>query len=342
MKLSVFEISDKDRSGFNALEGDRFQITFSEEPLTEENAREYADSDIVCVSIYSRLNAEVLGIFRELKFVSTRSTGYDQIDIEYCRQHNIAVSNVPMYAERTVAEHVFALILAIGHKIVESVDRTRRGDFSQKALRGFDLDGKTLGVLGTGNIGQNVIEIAKGFRMKVLAYDVYPRTELESRLGFEYASLEEVLSGSDVITLHIPSTPKTYHFMSGEQFSKMKDGAVIINTARGELVDTPALLKALGEGKIRAAGLDVLEDEPVIREETELLSAIFQKEHDLETLLAENILLRLRNVLITPHNAFNTREAIQRIFDVSVANIRDFLAGRPRNLVTPAPQVAAR
>jgi len=341
MKISIFEIREREQGHFSELMGRGHELSFSEKPLTLENAREYADSDIVVVSIYSKPGPETLSRLENLKFVGTRSTGFDHIDLNYCMERGIAVANVPFYAERTVAEHVFALLLAISHKIEESLDRTRKGDFSQKGLTGFDLYGKRLGVLGTGNIGQAVIGIARGFGMDVVAYDIKPGEELARELGFRYAPLNEVLASSDILTVHVPSTPKTHHFLSDNEFAMMKPCTVLINTSRGEVVDTKALLKALSEGKVAAAGLDVLEEEPVIREEAELLTAIFEKEHELETLLADHILLRLRNVKITPHNAFNTMEAIKRIYEVTVENILGFIEGKPKNLVAPAPRFVA-
>jgi len=337
MKIAVFEIEERDRAGFEKLGKEEHEFSFSEGPLSPEIADRYADSDIIVVSIYSETDRKLLEKFRKLKLIATRSTGYDHIDVNYCRERDIAVSNVPFYAERTVAEHVFALLLAISHKLEESLDRTRKGDFSQKGLTGFDLYGKTLGVLGTGNIGQAVIGIARGFGMNVLAYDV---KRVARDPGFRYASLDEVLSSSDIISVHVPGGPGTFHFLSDEEFGKMRKGTVLINTSRGDVVDTKALLKAIAEGTIAGAGLDVLEEEPAIREEAELLSSIFQREHNLGTLLADHILLRLRNVIITPHNAFNTREALDRIYEVTIENLRGFLEGKPKNLVAQAPQPA--
>ena len=248
------------------------------------------------------------------------------------------VSNIPSYGDNTVAEHVFALLLGISRHMVESIERTRRGDFSQQGLRGFDLEGKAIGVIGVGNIGKCVIRMAKGFGMEVLAFDIRQDRNLEESLGFRYAELDTLLSYSDIITLHVPATKSTENFISREQFERMKDGVILINTARGSVLDVQALVRALSEGKVAAAGLDVLPEEPVIREETELLRAVYRKENDLEALLADCALLRLHNVFITPHNAFNTREAVQRILDATVENIAGFLRGEPRNVVGVKPR----
>lgn len=243
------------------------------------------------------------------------------------------VCNVPFYGECTVAEHVFGLLLTISHNLTKAINRTRRGDFTMQGLRGFDLLGKTIGIVGTGRIGQCVIRIAKGFGMDILAYDVNPQEDFAFTMGFRYVDLNKLLSRSDIITLHVPAIKETYHLISHKEFAVMKKGVVLINTARGCIIDTHALLNALAEGKVAAVGLDVLPEEPVIREEAELLRSVFQKKHNLEEILAGHVLLRLRNVYITPHSAFNTKEAIQRILDTTVENITAFALGRPQNIV---------
>ncbi len=329
MKIAVFEVEEWERGAFAAL--DAHEIRFSPEPLTLENADNFPDAEVISTFIYSDLSGDVLMRIKNLRLIATRSTGFDHIDTGYCARNGIMVSNVPAYGDNTVAEHVFGLILAISHNLYESIDRTRKGDFSLQGLRGFDLRGKTLGVLGTGRIGRCVIEIAKGFRMEVLAYDLAPDHGFAEKAGFRYAPLEEVLSGSDIVTIHLPAKASTYNFLSKKEFGMMKDGAVLINTARGSIVDVQALLEAVTKGKLSAAGLDVLPEEPSIREEAELLRSIALKK-PLEALLADHILLRLRNVYITPHNAFNTREAVKRILDTTVDNIASYIRGEPRNI----------
>lgn len=310
-----------------------YDVTFIEEELGESNAGIYSDAQVISPFVHSSLDTAVLKHFDRLEFIATRSTGFDHIDLEYCDKNAIAVSNVPVYGDNTVAEHVFALLLAISHRIPEAVNRTRRGDFSQQGLRGFDLRGKTLGVIGTGNIGKRVIEIAHGFGMNVLASDPNPDMIFAGKHKMTYVQLDELLENADCISLHVPGNKHTHHLLSDREFDAMKSGAVLINTARGSVVDVKALLHALSEGKIAAAGLDVLPEEPSIREEAELLRSFFNKKHDLETLLADHVLLRLRNVVITPHSAFNTQEAVKRILDTTGENIRAFIEGHPRNLV---------
>jgi D-lactate dehydrogenase len=313
--------------------GAKERILCVREPLNRNNAEEYREMESLSVFIYSELNSALLERFKRLKLIATRSTGYDHIDLEYCRRNGITVCNVPRYGDNTVAEHVFGLLLTISHHIVKAVDRTRKGDFSLQGLRGFDLNGKTLGVVGVGSIGECVIGIANGFGMKVLAFDVHPVRELASRLRFKYTDMDELLSSSHVITFHVPATPKTRHLISYEEFGKMKKGVVLINTSRGSVVDTHALLHALTEGTVSAAGLDVLAGEPTIREEAELASAIFRKQHNLEQLLADHVLLRMQNVFITPHSAFYTHEALLRIFETTVENIDAYISGNPVNVV---------
>jgi D-lactate dehydrogenase len=332
MKIVVFEVEQWERPAFDSLR-DSHEVIFENRPLTASNIAQYTDAEIVSPFVYSNLGTEIIQQFSNLKLISTRSTGFDHIDQAYCAAQGIPVCNVPTYGDHTVAEHVFGLLLSISHTMVEAVDRTRRGDFSLRGLQGFDLRGKTLGVIGTGAIGRNVISIAKGFAMDIIAFDVRADPDLAARMGFRYMDMPELLAQSDIITLHVPYNQHTHHLLNDETFAQMKDGVVLINTARGAIVDVQALVRALATGKVQAAGLDVLPEEPTIREEAELLRSIYQRQHDVETLLADHVLLRLRNVIITPHSAFNTREAVGRILDTTVANIAAFVRGEPRNVV---------
>lgn len=267
-----------------------------------------------------------------LKLISTRSTGYDHIDLEAAAGRGVVVANVPNYGENTVAEHAFALILSLSRKVYRAYARTRRGDYALEGLRGFDLYGKTLGVVGAGAIGLHVIRIAKGFGMEVVVFDVNQNRLLADVLGFRYADLDELLSTSDVVTLHAPAIPTTHHLIGWEAIPKMKRGAILINTARGSLVDTEALAWALDEGILAGAGLDVLESEEFLAHEDELLHQS-DAEEKLRLLARNHALQRHPNVVITPHIAFNSEEALRRILDTTIENVRSFLAGRPRNLV---------
>jgi D-lactate dehydrogenase len=332
MKVVVFEAEDRERSAFDRLRP-AHEVVFVTDPLKPSNVKEHADADVVSTFIYSDLGLNIIEQLPRLKLIATRSTGYEHIDVEECGRRGIAVCNVPTYGANTVAEHIFALLLAISHRLPEAIERAQRGHFSPLELQGFDLKGKVLGVVGTGSIGRHVIKIAKGFEMEVAAFDVRPDATLADMLGFRYVSFDELLARADIISLHVPSMPETHHLLNAEAFARMKTGVVVINTSRGDLIETGALIQALTSGKVAAAGLDVLPDEPMIREEAELIHSIFNKEHDLRNLVATHVLLRMRNVIITPHSAFNTREAVGRIVDTSAANIAAFLAGRPQNIV---------
>ncbi|TAL31941.1 MAG: hydroxyacid dehydrogenase [Alphaproteobacteria bacterium] len=313
------------------------------QPLTLENAAHYADADIVSCFIYSRLDRPVLEKLASLKLIATRSTGVDHIDIEYCNQRGIVVANVPAYGAHTVAEHVFALLLSLSRHMRQAIQQTRDGNFHIKGLRGFDLYGKTLGIIGAGAIGLRTAEIARGFGMNVLAHDIHPRMDTARQMGFTYTSFDRLLAQSDIISLHVPGTKSTHHLLSDREFGLMKEGVVIINTARGANIDVKALLRALASGRVASAGLDVLPNEPVIREEAELLRSDFKQEYDLETLLVDHALLHHKNVIVTPHTAFYTREAVERILETTADNIHAFMDGSALNIVKPPslPEAAA-
>jgi D-lactate dehydrogenase len=332
MRIVVFEAEPWEEGIFSGSCGGH-EIEFTSAPLSASNAGEHDRAEAISTFIDSALDAETLRKLPKLELIATRSTGYDHIDLDYCARRGITVSNVPTYGDSTVAEHVFALLLALARKIPEAVDRTRRGDFSMKGLRGTDLRGKALGVIGTGSIGRRVVGIARGFGMEVLAFDVNPDHEFARSLGFRYVAMEELLRNADVISVHVPANAKTRGLLSRDEFEKMKAGVIVLNTARGSVIDTQALLRALSEGKVAGAGLDVLDEEPAIREEAELLRSIFQRQHNLETLLADHVLMHMRNVVVTPHIGFDTHEAVRRIVETTVENIETYCRGEPQNVV---------
>lgn len=332
MRIAIFETEPREAADFSALRAGH-DLSLTERTLQSGNAAEYADAEIVSVFIYSRLDRVALEQLPQLKLIATRSTGYDHIDTAWCAEHGITVCNVPIYGENTVAEHVFALLLAISHRLREAMERARSGRFSPQGLEGFDLQGKTLGVIGTGSIGRHVIRIARGFDMEVVACDVKPDETAARELGFHYASMGELLAAADIVSLHVPARPQTDHLIDAAAFARMKRGAVLINTARGSIVDARALIEALTSGKLAAAGLDVLPDEPLIREEAELISSIYDNNRDVRDLVASHVLLNMPNVVVTPHSAFNTQEAIGRISVTTVSNIVSFLHGEPVNVV---------
>jgi D-lactate dehydrogenase len=289
--------------------------------------------EILSIFVNSRLNDVALSALPALKLIATRSTGYDHIDLDYCRKRRITVSNVPVYGDNTVAEHTFAMILALSRKVIQSHNRARSGDFSPAGLQGFDLRGKTLGVVGTGHIGVHVIRIARGFMMKVIAFDSRPDKRLADALDFDYAdSLDALLAASDIVSLHAPLLPSTHHMINRENIWRMKKGALLINTARGGLVDTDSLLEALEAGHCAGAGLDVFEGETLIKEEKQLLSNEYNIE-ELRSVVKNLVLLRRENVVVTPHIAFNSTEAFERILLTTVQNIQALESGKAINVV---------
>ncbi|MDO8729880.1 MAG: hydroxyacid dehydrogenase [Candidatus Omnitrophota bacterium] len=335
MKAVFFETEPWEKRFLaRALKPLGLKVQFVPEPLTERTLPSARDAEILSVFIYSRLTRPLLAKLRKARLIATRSTGFDHIDLKACRARKIRVANVPSYGENTVAEHTFALILALSRNLHKAYVRTVRGDFSLEGLQGFDLKGKTIGVVGAGKIGLHVIKMARGFGMEVLACDSKKNPFLAEVLDFRYAELPELLSRSDIVTLHLPYSAESRHLMNRKTFSLMKRGALLINTARGGLVDTDALVWALDQGKVGGAGLDVLEGEELVKEERQLLEKDFPKER-LITLLKNHILLHRENVVITPHIAFDSREALQRILETTVFNLRGFLENRPANLVGP-------
>jgi D-lactate dehydrogenase len=330
-ELEKFGLGDKKDYIKKALSS--HEISFIEEPLSIDNASKASDAQVIACFIYSQINDSLLSKFSNLKLLVTMSTGFEHVDIAACKKRGIIACNVPSYGENTVAEHAIALLLALTRKIVPSVERTKKGDFSLDGLRGTDLNGKTMGVVGTGKIGKNVAKYARAFGMRVIAYDRFPDNEFAKKEGISYVLFDDLLADSDFISLHAPETKETFHLINVNNVRKIKSGCFLVNTARGSLVETEALLIGLKEGIFAGVGLDVLEEEYAIREEMELLHEHYHKKFDMKTLLEEHILLEQPNVIITPHNAFNTNEALMRILDSTVDNINAFLAGVPRNVI---------
>lgn len=326
--VANFETEPWQREYLSSRLGD-LDLRFYTEPLGPENVELAADAEAVTVFIRSVVSREVIDRLPSLKLVATRSTGFDHVDLDACRERGIVVNNVPAYGENTVAEHTFGLILALTRHIHQAYLRTARGDFSLRGLEGIDLKGRTLGVVGVGRIGLHVIRIAKGFAMNVVAYDVAPQPLMAEVLDFEYVGLEDLLRRADIVTLHVPLIPSTHHLMSRERFALMKRGAYLVNTARGGVVDTEALLWALDEGIVAGAGLDVVEGEELVADEERLLT-MSGEEEKLRMVIRQHLLLRRENVVLTPHMAFYSREAEERILQTTAENVQAFRAGTPR------------
>jgi len=332
-KIAFFEIKpweiEEIKKQFN-----RYNIEFFEERLTQDNISKVKDVEIISTFIKTELSGHLLSQMPALKFISTRSTGYDHIDKEYCEANGIKVSNVPNYGANTVAEHAVSLLLAIYKRIPESSEKVRSGYFNPEGLTGLDLMGKTIGILGTGNIGQNMAKYVIAFGAHALAYDINPDQKFADLECVKYVGLEDVWAKSDVISLHLPYCDDTHHIINRDSISKMKKGVVIINTARGGLIETDALFDAIRDGHVGGAGLDVLEEEGFLAEEIELLHTDKHSDNvDFKIALENHMLAHLPNVIITPHNAFNTAEALQRIVTITIENIKSYLSGDVKNLI---------
>lgn len=315
MKIAFFEIREWEKRHLKRRLK-KHSPAFYSEPANREKIHSFRDAEAISVFIYSKIDEEIIQKMTNLKLIATRSTGYDHIDVELCRQKGITVCNVPSYGENTVAEHTFALILSLSRNIHKTYIKSLRHDYSIDDIKGFDLKGKTLGVVGAGHIGLHVIRIAKSFEMNVLAYDINRNDFLAEVLGFRYVTMEELLNKSDIITLHVPYSRHT----------------VLINTSRGNVVDTEAIIEALDQKILRGVGLDVLEGEELIKEEKQLLYDPAKME-SLGKLVKDHILLSKDNVVFTPHIAFYSQEALERILNTTLGNIDAFIAGNPENIV---------
>ena len=275
------------------------------------------DCEAISIFVNSVLNKETLPKFKNLKYIFLRSTGYSNVDIEYCKENNILIFNVPQYGSSTVAEYAFSLILNLTKKINEAKTSILKGDIDSGSLMGIELKGKTIGIVGLGSIGRKILNIAHGFGMEVIAYDIIKKG------AYNYVDLNELLEKSDFITLNCPLTSQTKHLINKEALEKMKKNAILINVARGEIVDTKALYFALINNKIQGAALDVIECEEVLcqsyktcQEYKNIKSVCLKKYFFIQKLL------QLPNVIITPHNAYNTKEATTRILNTTLYNIK--------------------
>ena len=331
MKIAFFEASASDQAYLRSLLAPEHDAVFCPDVLDDDNISLAADADLLSVFIYSKVNEAVARRIPKLKCVATRSTGFDHVDLAFCESAGIAVQNVPRYGENTVAEHAFSLILALSrnsHKLYTRMMMASE-EISRTGLIGFDLNGKTLGVVGAGKIGLHVIRIAKGFGMKVIVYSRSKDDFLSDLLGFEYVELDDLLAGSDIISLHVPLTEQTRHLINTDNIGKIKPGAILINTARGGVVCNEALTMALDRKILAGAGLDAMESEELVSQEIDPSST--ERFSDLGAGLG---LIYRDNVVFTPHIGYYSVEALQRILDTTVANIHGFAAGRIPNPVT--------
>ena len=322
-KIIFFDIKDYDKEFFKKYEKNyNFEMTFLKVRLTEETANLTKGYDVVCGFANDNINKETIDIMVEngIKLLAMRCAGFNNVSLKDI--HNrFKVVRVPAYSPHAIAEYTVGLILAVNRKIHKAYVRTREGNFSINGLMGFDLDGKTAGIIGTGKIGQILIKILKGFDMKVIAYDLYPNQKAADELGFEYVSLDELYAKSDIISLNCPLTKDTQYMINRRSMLKMKEGVILVNTGRGQLIDSADLVEALKDKKIGAVALDVYEEEE---------NYFFEDKSN--QVIEDDILGRLLsfyNVLITSHQAYFTKEAVDAITVTTLNNIRDFVEGKP-------------
>ncbi len=324
MKTLFYDTHQFEREVFDVANSTRkHAISYVETRLLKDTAALASGFDAVCSFANDKVDRAAINILKAggVKLIALRSAGFNHVDLTAAKEAGIRVVRVPAYSPYSVAEHAVALILSLNRKTPRAYQRVREGNFSLEGLVGFDLHGKTVGVVGAGRIGSAFARIMAGFGCKVLAFDPKPSAELSQQCGLQYVSFSDLLQSSDILSLHLPLTPQTRHLINDEAFGQMKKGAMLINTGRGGLVDTSALIRALKRKDLGFAGLDVYEEE----------EGVFF--HDLsDTVLEDDQLARLLtfpNVLITSHQGFLTREALEGIAATTLKNIDDFERGLP-------------
>ncbi|MBI3830853.1 MAG: 2-hydroxyacid dehydrogenase [Planctomycetes bacterium] len=318
MNVVVFSSKPYDEkylSAANAQAGHK--LHFLEARLDESTCTLAAQHAAVCAFVNDRLTTHVLHVLKTfgVRLIALRCAGFNNVDLKTAKEYGIAVVRVPAYSPHAVAEHTVSLMLALNRKTVRASHRIREGNFALDGLLGFDMHGRTAGIVGTGKIGAVVAEILKGFGCRLLAFDMFRNPACEA-LGVKYVELPELLAQSDIVTLHCPLLPETYHLINGFAVAQMKDGAMLINTSRGALVDTPAVIQGLKDGKLGYLGLDVYEEE----------GELFFEDKSGQ-LLQDDVFARLltfSNVLITGHQAFFTEEALRNIAETTLGNITAF------------------
>ncbi len=334
MKIAYITPYDGEKEIVDSIKGEH-EVVYHDTMIDSEVPEHLRDADAISIFVNSKMTEGMIDSMPNLKVIALRSMGYDHVPVAYAKGKGITVTYVPRYGAQTVAEHAFALMLSLSRKPFQMYDLLRRdGNLDVAGHEGFDLCGKTLGVVGTGNIGRRVVEIAKGFRMNVVAFDVYPNQEFADQMGFTYHSFEDVLAASDIVTFHVPATPENHHMLNADTIMKAKRGLYVINTARGTLIDTVALLHGLKAGQIGAAGLDVFEGEEYLKDEMKLLDPNTKFDEAVwKAFAAEHELLDMPNVIVTPHMAFNTVEAKREITETTMQNIATAAGGTPQNEV---------
>lgn len=322
-RIAFFDAKPYDRVSFDTHnETFGFDILYYGGQLNKDSAILAKGAEVVCAFVNDIIDAEVIGILADngIKLIALRSAGFNNVDLR-AAEGRVRIVRVPAYSPYAVAEHTLALMLALNRKIYKAHTRTRDGNFSLNGLMGFDMHGKTAGIIGTGKIAKILIKTLRAMGMKVLAYDLYPDNEFARRHGIEYTTLDELYAHSHIISLHCPLTKETEHMINHDSIAKMKDGVMIINTGRGKLIDSQALIEGLKCKKVGYAGLDVYEEE----------GDYFYEDFS-DYVIDDDVLVRLlsfNNVIITSHQAFFTKEALANIAQTTLQNIRDFVEGKP-------------
>lgn len=322
MNIIFYEVKPEEKQAYQQEFG-KENCTFFDYPLNENTAPQNNNAEIISIFVCSSITKNVLKNFPKLQLIITRSTGTDQIDLKATKKSAITVRNLPDYAQITVAEFTFALILMLSRKLKQTIKNISDLNYSTESLRGFDLYSKTIGIIGMGNIGKHVAQIARGFSMNIIAYDVNQDPECAQEFDFCYVELKKLLSKADIITLHVPLNPDTKHLINLENIGHIKKGALLINTARGEIVQTKALVQALQQHIISGAGLDVLENECKTQNITETITKK-ASEDALNIVLCNCWLAQQPNVIITPHTAFNSSDALHRSIKKTIEIINHF------------------
>ena len=322
-KIAFFDAHSYDRESFNATNKDfGFEIEYYKERLTLSSVPLAKGKDVVCIFVQAECDARVIDelVKNGVKLIALRCAGFNNVDIKYA-QGKIPVVRVPAYSPHAVAEYAVTLMLALNRKIYRAVNRTREGNFKLSGLLGFDMYGKTAGLVGLGKIAKEVAKILRGFGMNVLAYDLYQDKEFAEKHDVKYTSLDEIYAKSDIISLHCPLTDQTKYIINDDSIAKMKPGVMLINTGRGKLINTESLIKGLRSGKIACAGLDVYEEE----------QNFFYEDRSDKLIDDDKLALLLMdpNVIVTSHQAFFTREAMHNISQTTLQNIKDWEEGRP-------------
>lgn len=337
-KLAFFNVDEKEQAVLlRAFEEEKaFELSFCQKPIDIHTATIAKDADGIGIFIQSQITQEVLDLLPKLRIIATMSTGFDHIDLKACKSRNITVCNVPAYGDNTVAEYAFGLILAMARKLKPTFERVERGLFSRAGLMGMDIKGKILGLVGTGRIGSHMARIGWAFGMKIMAYDVRPNVTLAEKFDVTFLSLEEVLQQADVISLHVPYLPSTHHLIDAKRLRLLKPTALLVNTARGKVVNTKAVAAALREGRLGGVALDTFEGEEIWIEEE------FLKRDDLAAITLREAMesfsiMHSEQAILTPHNAFNTREALERILVTSAENLKAYFSSNPQNVVAGMP-----